>query len=109
MHRNHCNAFVKICCHCAFKSKFLCLTTVYTCFFFIDNVFFFFQVQNAALSVLKEEMMELTNRLTVVMRERDNLEKSLNRVQVITSMHVLIKDNHEIMFVCPFFSWKSYV
>ena len=44
---------------------------------------FFFQVQSAALAAMKDEMLELASRLTRVSKERDYMEKALNRLQVI--------------------------
>ena len=43
----------------------------------------FFQVQSAALAAMKDEMLELASRLTRVSKERDYMEKALNRLQVI--------------------------
>ena len=39
-------------------------------------------MQTAAFSSLKDEVMELSHRLSHVIKERDQLEKSLNRMQV---------------------------
>ena len=40
------------------------------------------QVQNAALAAMKDEMFELAARFTRVTKERDYMEKALNRLQV---------------------------
>ena len=49
----------------------------------MSHHFFFFQVQSAALAAMKDEMLELASRLTRVSKERDYMEKALNRLQVI--------------------------
>merc|ERR1712001_485392 len=41
------------------------------------------EVQSAALAAMKDEMLELASRLTRVSKERDYMEKALNRLQVI--------------------------
>ena len=43
---------------------------------------YFLQVQNAALAAMKDEMLELASRFTRVTKERDYMEKALNRLQV---------------------------
>ena len=54
--------------------------------FFMTHIIFWFglsQVQSAALGAMKEEMIELATRLTRTTKERDYMEKALNRVQVL--------------------------
>ena len=54
--------------------------------FFMTHIIFWFglsQVQSAALGAMKEEMIELAARLTRTTKERDYMEKALNRVQVL--------------------------
>ena len=52
------------------------------------------QVQNAALAAMKDEMFELAARFTRVTKERDYMEKALNRLQVsniiihLESLHI---------------------
>ena len=43
----------------------------------------FFQVQSAAMGALKEELMDISQMLKQVTCERDALERTVNRVQVI--------------------------
>ena len=43
---------------------------------------YFLHVQNAALAAMKDEMLELASRFTRVTKERDYMEKALNRLQV---------------------------
>ena len=50
-----------------------------------QNDLIIFQVQSAALAAMKDEMLELASRLTRVTKERDYMEKALNRLQVSTS------------------------
>ena len=40
------------------------------------------QVQNAAMSAMKDEMMEMSRRVAQIAKERDYLEKALNRLQL---------------------------
>ena len=47
-----------------------------------QNDLIMLQVQSAALAAMKDEMLELASRLTRVTKERDYMEKALNRLQV---------------------------
>jgi len=46
------------------------------------NTYSTLEVQNAALAAMKDEMLELASRFTRVTKERDYMEKALNRLQV---------------------------
>ena len=52
-----------------------------------QNDLIIFQVQSAALAAMKDEMLELASRLTRVTKERDYMEKALNRLQVSFLSH----------------------
>ena len=62
--------------------------------YFHDSSIIFLQVQNAALAAMKDEMFELAARFTRVTKERDYMEKALNRLQVsnitihLESLHI---------------------
>jgi hypothetical protein len=49
----------------------------------------FFQLHLAALASLKAEVSDLTTRLRTVTSERDILEKTLNKIQVLTAEFIL--------------------
>ena len=52
-------------------------------YFLMSHLYIYFlQVQNAALAAMKDEMLELASRFTRVTKERDYMEKALNRLQV---------------------------
>ena len=57
------------------------------------------QVQNAALAAMKEEMIELATRLTRVTKERDYMEKALNRVQ-LEKMRILKERDDQLDNSC---------
>ena len=71
----------------------------------------FFQVQSAALAAMKDEMLELASRLTRVSKERDYMEKALNRLQVIwfNIIHSKIVDVESLVTTAKsnihYFSW----
>ena len=66
--------------------------------YFHDSSIIFLQVQNAALAAMKDEMFELAARFTRVTKERDYMEKALNRLQV---SNVIIYLESFAQSICP--------
>ena len=72
--------------------------------FFMTHIIFWFglsQVQSAALGAMKEEMIELATRLTRTTKERDYMEKALNRVQVCTQNYASEVKVFQKSIFCP--------
>ena len=59
------------------------IITDYVLFIFYPITFkHILQVQNAAFGALKDEVMDLSSKLKHISKEREYLEKTLNKVQV---------------------------